>query len=111
MAMNLIQVNEAMATLALLARDTARAWSTEARRAETASIQAQASSPVAQCMSAFVVSSSAQSTAAAFNTAAQMTRDNDRNFTEFLRHYADSTAVLGGDHGLRVSEADYSIKA
>ncbi len=105
-----IQVDEALSLFAALIRDTARAWSTEARQAEASSIQAGVATPVANCVAATVVSQSARSTAAAFSTASELTKANDKNFTDFLRHYADATTELAGDHGLRVSSSDYSFQ-
>lgn len=105
-----IQVDEALSIFASLIRDTARAWSTEARQAEASSIQAGVATPVANCAAAAAVSQSARSTAAAFSTASELTKSNDKNFTDFLRRYADETTELGGVYGLRVSSSDYSFQ-
>lgn len=105
-----VAVDEALSTFASLLRDTAQSWSTEARQAEASSIQAGVATPVANCVAATVVSQSARSTATAFSTASELTKANDKNFTDFLRHYAESTSELGADHGLRVSSSDYSFQ-
>jgi len=105
-----VEVDEALSIFASLLRDTAQAWSTEARQAEASSIQAGVATPVANCVAATVVSQSARSTATAFSTASELTKANDKNFTDFLRHYAESTSELGADHGLRVSSSDYSFQ-
>lgn len=105
-----VQVDEVLSLYASLLRDTARAWSTEQRQAEASSIQAGVATPVANCVAATVVSQSARSTAAAFSTASELAKTNDKNFTDFLRHYADATTELAGDHGLRVSSSDYSFQ-
>lgn len=111
MAANTVQVDSMFSAFATLMRDTVQAWSTAQREAEVAEIQAAASAPVANCAAAALVSNSARTTAAAFKAAAQMNQDNDKNFTEFLRRYSDSTTALAGDHGLRVSSSDYSFTA
>ena len=105
-----IQVDSAMSIFAALLRDTARAWSTQERQTETAVIKSGVATPVANCAAAAVVSQSARSTASAFSTASELTKENDKNFTDFLRHYAESTEELGADHGLRVSSSDYSFQ-
>lgn len=106
-----ILVDPLFTAYATLLRETSLAWSTKQRQAETAEIQASASTPVANCASAALVSQSARSTAAAFNTAAQLNQDNDNNFTEFLRRYSDTTDKLSGDHGLRVKSSDYTFNS
>lgn len=104
-----IQVDEALSAFASLMRDTARAWSTEARQAQATSIQTGVATPVANCAAAAAVSQSAITTASAFSTAAGVAQSNDKNFTDFLRRYAGATAELAGGHGLRVSSSDYSF--
>ena len=56
-----VEVDEALSIFASLMRDTARAWSTSARQAEAASIQACASTPVANCAAEYASSGSMMS--------------------------------------------------